>query len=78
MKLNWVSDKTKTIHHAKVGKIIIGTVLVRTDGSIVWYVDGVTTKWICKGRGETTTIRAGKEALTRSWKRWLTQAGFIQ
>lgn len=49
----------------------IGFVVPRDDGSVVWQINGVSMRWIGKGRGETRSIRTAKIALERNWNKWL-------
>lgn len=75
MPLRWSIDRDGDTVAAYTGSIRVGTVIARTDGSVVWQIDAVSMRWIAKGFGETTSIAAGKRALARAWSKWLVRSG---
>ncbi|MDR6432015.1 hypothetical protein [Brucella pseudogrignonensis] len=59
------------------GRLIIGFVGQREDGTCFYKLDAVSTKWVTKGTGEVKSVAGAKRALTRAWRTWLTDAGLI-
>lgn len=55
--------------------VIIGMVVTRFDGVIVWDISGVAMKWTALAHGEVATMEDGKAAIMQSWGVWLTRAG---
>ena len=60
---------------AKSGKHLVGMVVVRFDGKIVWHISAVETGRIAKGNGAATDIPAAKRGLARAWSKWLDSYG---
>lgn len=58
------------------GEIMVGMVIHRFDGRIVWdATNAVHMKWTSKGGGIAMTVDTGKMAVERAWKAWLVRAG---
>ena len=77
-KLRWERQSgEKEAWYAYSGEIVIGMVLERTDNSIMWKIDAVHTKYICKGYAyDVSSVENAKKALSRSWNKWCSVAGF--
>ena len=76
-KLTW-ERRGDQVYTASHGDMVFGTVLVRLDGSVYYYVDAVKTRWITKGNGAVGSIQSGKAAVERAWRTWLQHAGLGQ
>lgn len=76
MKLRW-EEQYPGSWYAYSSELIVGMVVTREDDTVVYNLDAVHTKWIAKGYGEVRSIRAGKRALERAWRKWLEKAGLI-
>lgn len=62
-------------HIAMRGKLEIGFVLQRDDGTVVYSATAaVHMGRVAKGHGEVKSIRAGKQAVERAWAAWLKAA----
>lgn len=77
MTLRWVRDDSRPeCWLAMSGDLEIGFVLRRSiDGSIVYKVDAVSTRYITKGHGEVASIASGKRSVERAWTAWMQLAG---
>lgn len=72
MKLRWNRDfKNSDSEFAYCGDGMVGMVVPRDDGSVVWQIDAVSMRYIGKGYGETRSVKTAKIALQRNWDRWL-------
>lgn len=59
------------------GKLVVGWVAVRIDGSYFWTINAVHTRHIVKGSGDAKSVAAGRRALTRAWRIWCDKAGLV-
>lgn len=75
MKLRWEKYKDGRSWFAYSGKLTIGMVVRRDDGTIGYSVTGVPMRWIGKGYGDVSSISSGKRAVERAWRQWLEAAG---
>lgn len=57
------------------GKLCIGHVVLRGDGTVGYTITGVHMKWVGKGYGDVKSVKAGKRAVLRGWNQWLQAAG---
>jgi hypothetical protein len=76
MKLRWEKQRDGT-WFAYSGRLTIGMVVDRMDGTIGYTVTGIHVKWIAKGYGDVSSIASGKRAVDRAWRQWLEAAGFV-
>jgi hypothetical protein len=85
MKLRW--EERDGGWWAYSGELLVGMtgefsdfVLAREPGHAThwWKVDAVHMKWIGKGRGEVSSIAAGKRGVETAWNRWLEHAGLAE
>ena len=76
MKLRWEKQKGDA-WVAYSGKLVIGMVVNRLDGTIGYTVNGVPMKWIGKGYGDVKSIASGKRAVERAWRQWLEAADLV-
>lgn len=54
---------------------VVGFVVEREPGDVVYQIRAMHTKWICKGYGEVKSIQTGKRAIERAWRDWLDAFG---
>lgn len=77
MKLRWEMKRNGS-WWAHSGKLIIGYVTVRMDGTVGYSVTAVSTKYVTKGYGTVKTVKYGKRAVERAWRQWLEAAGIYE
>lgn len=53
------------------GRLRVAMVLMRDDGTWVYDVLAVRTKWLAKGYGEVRSRKTAVAAVHRAWYRWL-------
>jgi hypothetical protein len=56
---------------------VVGLVVVRDDGVVIYEVTAVSTKWVTKGYGEVRSIASAKRGLERAWTAWLDAHGLV-
>jgi len=69
MTLHW--KKASHGWHAMRGQRIVGLVVERDDGTVVYELTAVSTKWVTKGYGEVRSVASAKRGLERAWAAWL-------
>lgn len=76
LKLVW-TPFTDDGEHAMLGDIVIASITpISSDpGTWAYSVDGVSMKWIGRGRGLVQGKASAKRAVERAWASWLAQAG---
>lgn len=74
-RIKWKIDEVSETQIAYSGKLAIGFVCRRIDGSFGWQINAVHYKWITKGAGDTRDFSTGRRALVRAWRRWCRHAG---
>lgn len=72
-RIRWTRGLGGDSTHAWVGGMLLGGVLTRHDGVVIYHVEGVTTRWVTKGHGEVKTIAQGKASVRRAWRAWWAQ-----
>lgn len=79
MKLRWEKQSIGQRERwwAYSGKLVIGMVFKRDDGTVGYTMQAVQMKLIGKGDGDVSSISAGKRAIERGWHQWLTAADLI-
>jgi hypothetical protein len=74
-KLQWVVWQSTM--EARCGRMRIGYVVRRDDGTWVYEVTAVHTKWLAKGYGEVASLKTAKAAVSRVWRKWLERAELV-
>jgi hypothetical protein len=73
--LTWELNGNWRFHAAKLNGRIVGSVIEREPGDVVWYISAVHMKWVAKGEGESKDVQSAKRALARAWNSWLKAFG---
>lgn len=68
-KIIWQKRETEA-WFAWIGGVRIAMVVQRHDGAFHYTVDGLVTRHLTKGHGETTSAKAAKAAVKRAWEFW--------
>ncbi|MGV1944841.1 MULTISPECIES: hypothetical protein [unclassified Agrobacterium] len=76
MKLTW-EKSNMGIWYAFAGKLIIGIVVDRPDGTAAYDITGLIMSRAGKSRGDVSSISSGKRAIERGWRQWLRAAGLV-
>lgn len=76
MKLRWEKSCGGS-WVAYSGKMLIGLVVERDDGTVGYKIDNISMRWVGKAFGDVSSISSGKRAIERGWRRWLTAAGLV-
>lgn len=74
-RIKWKTDEFANTQVAYSGKLSIGFVSLRIDGTYGWSLNAVHFRYITKGAGDTRDFATGRRALVRAWRRWCKHAG---
>lgn len=76
MKLRWEKQGSGG-YWAYSGRLVVGMIGERSDGTVYYSMQAVHTKWICKGHGEVKHLASARRAIESAWLKWLTAAGLV-